>query len=356
MESVLEISAHKYGNYHKYYTFHPSETRSSFFAGEELFLKMWEAQGSPAVFAILDIGCNEGNLSIDMLEQAAKELPHSVKCFLLGIDVDSSLIALANTKYTKEIGTGNVQFSTVNIMDEATTNEFMSTYFKSISSNDLPCSGFSVASLFSITMWIHLNHGDSGLVNCLKRSSDLLTPLGSLIVEPQPWKCYKSADKRCRKLGITRPLHYSELQIREIEVDVVNVMLPIQQEVQQKQDTDTEIGNEAPSSGAGKAEVETKTAKAKAKAAAVVSSNESNRQARLAALSKGTHMGMHSYWNLGKEGWGRSIFIFHRSPTIKDIQPICRSSGEEKEKESTSHSKPAVPSADESETKRQKQH
>eukprot|EP00601_Ochromonadales_sp_CCMP2298_P024343 CAMPEP_0173283118 /NCGR_PEP_ID=MMETSP1143-20121109/7220_1 /TAXON_ID=483371 /ORGANISM="non described non described, Strain CCMP2298" /LENGTH=231 /DNA_ID=CAMNT_0014220809 /DNA_START=11 /DNA_END=702 /DNA_ORIENTATION=+ len=98
MESVLEISAHKYGNYHKYYTFHPSSARSNFFADDEIYLTLWRAQGQPQLFSLLDVGCNEGNLSVDLLLQARKALP-GVTVTLLGLDLDSHLIGLAQKKY-----------------------------------------------------------------------------------------------------------------------------------------------------------------------------------------------------------------------------------------------------------------
>jgi hypothetical protein len=37
-------------------------------------------------------------------------------------------------------------------------------------------------------MWIHLNHGDDGLWAFLEQVSSMTD---HLIVEPQPWKCYR---------------------------------------------------------------------------------------------------------------------------------------------------------------------
>ena len=40
-ESILDISAHKYGNYHKYYTFHPAENRMAIIEQYSLFYTLW---------------------------------------------------------------------------------------------------------------------------------------------------------------------------------------------------------------------------------------------------------------------------------------------------------------------------
>jgi ribosomal protein L11 methylase PrmA len=99
-DNILEMSAHKYGNYHKYYSFHPASSRMDIIKSYGLYLKVWVAQGEPAVFSILDVGCNEGDLSMEVLRQARSELPPTVKCVLLGIDIDPSLIELAVTTHS----------------------------------------------------------------------------------------------------------------------------------------------------------------------------------------------------------------------------------------------------------------
>merc|ERR550519_279359 len=57
---------------------------------------------------------------------------------------------------------------------------------------------FDLVVLFSVTMWIHLNHGDKGLEQFLV----IVSRLGQhVLMEPQPWKCYQTAARRMRKLG-----------------------------------------------------------------------------------------------------------------------------------------------------------
>lgn len=249
-ENLLEISAHKYGNYHKYYTFHPATSRTSLINKENVYHKVWCDCGRPLKFFILDIGCNEGDLSKELFLQARKELPDSVECHLLGIDIDSSLIELAKNKYKVNEDKDFIDFHTVDIMDTNTSKLFFSNYL-----NNYSVSGFSFISLFSITMWIHLNHGNEGLKSFINSSVDLLETKGSLLIEPQPWKCYKNAEKRCRKLGLEKPKYYDEINRCDIDELIRNI------------------------------------------------------------LKNDFHMT--SCWEIGKEDWGRSIMIFSEKRSMK---------------------------------------
>ena len=52
---------------------------------------------------------------------------------------------------------------------------------------------------FSTTMWVHVNLGDDGLhlfLGELANAADV-----ALVVEPQPWRCYRSAVQRLRRQG-----------------------------------------------------------------------------------------------------------------------------------------------------------
>eukprot|EP01032_Pedospumella_encystans_P022635 gene22635-25643_t len=231
---------------------------------------------------------------MDVLEQAQKELPSHVTCTLLGIDLDSSLIDLAVAKYVSADNATPIAFAPINFMDSEASKVFLDKYLIDLSSTlKKEVVGFSMVCLFSITMWIHLNFGDDGLVDFLARSADLLTPLGSLVVEPQPWKCYKAADKRCRKLGITRPLHFSALQIRDIEREMTGMLLP----------TNTEY-------------VSTESAASATAASTTVAPVEAKK------VFTQIQAGMQCHWDLGKEGWGRTIYLFHRSANLQHNQPV----------------------------------
>lgn len=54
---------------------------------------------------------------------------------------------------------------------------------------------------FSLTKWIHLNGGDDALLRFFRRVYDVLTPRGSLVLEPQAWDTYAKA-KRMDNVGL----------------------------------------------------------------------------------------------------------------------------------------------------------
>ena len=53
---------------------------------------------------------------------------------------------------------------------------------------------------FSITKWIHLNHGDEGVATFFRRVHRTLKPGGAFIVEPQAWETYAKARRMDPKL------------------------------------------------------------------------------------------------------------------------------------------------------------
>ena len=40
--------------------------------------------GQNEVFTLLDVGCNEGDLSLELLQLARQQLPNHVRCLLIG--------------------------------------------------------------------------------------------------------------------------------------------------------------------------------------------------------------------------------------------------------------------------------
>ena len=178
MTAAFELDAmkgHKYGNFHSYYAFHAQESRTLLIP-QNFFLSLWESQGQPAAFSLLDVGCNEGNLTLELYNRAVSELPAHVHCFALGVDLDPILIDRATQK-TSDIP--QISFQTVDIMsvEEGSGVSLIENYciVKGIS-------GFSFVSLFSITMWIHLNHGDIGFERFLAVGAGLLSDVGTILL------------------------------------------------------------------------------------------------------------------------------------------------------------------------------
>lgn len=121
-------------------------------------------------------------------------------CFVLGVDVDDTLIERAREK-----SNANTQFLALDFMNE-TKRE--STLQKYMLANGIEC--FDVTFCFSVTMWIHLNHGDVGLdtfiYNICKYSK-------FVFVEPQTWNSYRTAVKRLKLAGEEFP-HYKTIKFR----------------------------------------------------------------------------------------------------------------------------------------------
>lgn len=68
---------------------------------------------------------------------------------------------------------------------------------------------FETIMCMSTTKWIHLYHGDEGILRFFHRLFDLLTPEGILVLEYQPWRSYK---KR-KDVNETTASNFSEIKI-----------------------------------------------------------------------------------------------------------------------------------------------
>jgi len=74
---------------------------------------------------------------------------------------------------------------------------------------------FDMIFLFSVSMWIHLHHGDEGLEKLLETCSKLSR---YTLLEPQPWKCYQTATRRMRKNGLPEFPHWTRIKLRGPEL------------------------------------------------------------------------------------------------------------------------------------------
>lgn len=248
----INHTANVYGNYHQYYTFHSVESRmnilkkklevnskideqiSNSFFDSFSPLQYWKSIGSPPIISLLDLGCNEGTLSLSLRDFFVASLPSDVKVILVGLDIDPHLINLAKetvkTRSEKRISEGKegeesyIFFDCVNIMEndqlilfldklKLKFSQFLPSSFSTEETSkvdDCPRSilqkkllelkiFFHFISVFSTTMWLHINYGQVKLLNFLKiLSVYFLNESGVLLLEPQPKKCYKTAIKRLK--------------------------------------------------------------------------------------------------------------------------------------------------------------
>ncbi|XP_023019144.2 probable RNA methyltransferase CG11342 [Leptinotarsa decemlineata] len=209
MENDLQFrggnpGAVQFGNFMNYYQFHSPKERIKL-----LPKHIWKA-GKPCV--VLDIGCNSGILTEAIKEFLKENIMEDIS--ILAVDIDPLLITRA-----KENSTNDITFHCLDIMDISRRDDIINEYLK-----NKHIEKFSVVFCFSTTMWIHLNYGDGGLRSFL----EYIAGIGEIvIVEPQPWKCYRSAVKRMKQANFTFPL-FSSLKMRETIERDIEIILSLQ--------------------------------------------------------------------------------------------------------------------------------
>jgi len=247
----------RFGNFINYYQFNPAEERISHLP-EDLIRKLLPEDGRRILG--LDVGCNAGNLTLALHRRYSTD---NLKFNILGVDIDPILIqratqAAANHFQTKnvisekiketevetsddtedkskndhpedsEIEEGNkISENQTNVNEEKLVDDEVKFCVVDIMSEDgLKCikshlttlntHKFDIIFLFSVSMWIHLHHGDSGLDKLLEICSGLSR---YTLLEPQPWKCYQTAIRRMRKLGLPDFPKFMELKLRSDKLE-----------------------------------------------------------------------------------------------------------------------------------------
>lgn len=145
-------------------------------------------------YIVLDVGCNAGNftqlLYQDFLRKHCNDALDATRAVhILGIDIDAQLIERAREQNRHP---DNVSYLCVDVMDASADGQ-IARYLDGVWPGR---QRFNAVFCMSLTMWIHLNHGDEGLAAFLRRVSELSA---LLVIEPQPWKCYGTAVRRQRR-------------------------------------------------------------------------------------------------------------------------------------------------------------
>lgn len=196
---------HRFGNFHQYYDFHPIRERLSMLEGvlDEV------VSNAGTTFEYLDVGCNEGDLTLGigealrhrMLQSPRPEGASGQLVRVHGLDIDPVLIERARKKSMKGV---EAIFEVQNVLD----------------AKELPRA--DLVSLFSTTMWLHIHGGDEGLRSALSRMCKAARRY--LVIEAQPSKCYRNTVVRLRRMN--RP---------EVDVssDRLEMRLDIEEQVHQ---------------------------------------------------------------------------------------------------------------------------
>lgn len=197
-EEVIDPGAAPYGNFINYYTFNPPENRLSLIPASLLQDLDLNPQQKTL---ILDVGCNSGELSVALYQHlVSKEESDRRRVHLLGFDLDEALIRRAQQTNPLQ---DSITFIPLDVTGDV---ERLQDYLHQHGSSQ-----FHLSLCLAVTMWVHLNHGDSGLLLLLSRLASISQ---HLLLEAQPWKCYRSAARRLRKLGRSDFDHFKTLEIR----------------------------------------------------------------------------------------------------------------------------------------------
>ncbi|XP_029719826.2 pre-miRNA 5'-monophosphate methyltransferase-like [Aedes albopictus] len=194
----------RHGSYQQYYEYRSQDSRPNYI-GKCLpeCLKKLSKETSAKDIYLLDIGCNSGKLTHELLKEVQSVCPDQ-PVHGLGVDIDEELVERATVDY----GSKFLEFDQADISSMATskaTNQ-IEKYLtkKGIKRFDFIC-------CFSVLMYIHLNHGDDGL----KRVLDYVCSLTEMLVlELQGWKKYRDHARRMRRSGGGEYEHYETLEWR----------------------------------------------------------------------------------------------------------------------------------------------
>ncbi|XP_061943005.1 probable RNA methyltransferase CG11342 [Apis cerana] len=206
-EDKTDPGASRHGNFMNYYQFHPAEERV-----RQLPHGVWRSAHPDRKYVGLDVGCNAGDLTFvlhDFLEKALSA-DQSKEISLLGVDLDPILIERARERNPRP---DRIIFECFDFLTEdcnRVLNEHLDRFEKS---------RFDVVFCFSVTMWIHLNHGDEGLVKFLRKACSIAD---MIVIEPQVWKCYRNASRRLRRskaedFPLLKTLKYTGDPVEHIE-------------------------------------------------------------------------------------------------------------------------------------------
>lgn len=227
---------HQHGNFHNYYAFNPAEERTRLLPADLVPRLVASAVGAGGaasaggaagadadapVLSVLDVGCNEGDLSLAMAD--ALRAGGAARVRLLGVDVDEVLISRAADKVTPAGEGGGARGGAGQTDEAAVDAQFRAldcSHPGAFAEITAVAEGwgqprFHLVTLWSITMWVHLNAGDEGLRALVRGCGNVGD---AVIVEPQLWRCYKNARRRCRRLGLPQPPFAGSLSLNNDEL------------------------------------------------------------------------------------------------------------------------------------------
>lgn len=209
-ETGLPGVGHTHGNFWNYYAFNPPSRRL------ELLPNSFAPARAGKELVVADIGCNEGDITLGLYHFLRKRTQGPIH--LYGLDLDQTLIERAKNKLADAgIAQGDiVEFHCSDITADGGRLEIQKLAEDSGGSIDL-------ITCFSTTMWIHVHVGDEKFREFLSFIAKFSI---QLLLEPQPWKCYKTASHRWRKKKLPYPEPFKTLLWRnDVVEEIANFLL-----------------------------------------------------------------------------------------------------------------------------------
>jgi hypothetical protein len=236
MES--DDKGHRHGNFPNYYSFHPPQNRllileqcglmthirrGLFGADDDVELGDGSKSTSPrkrrrleneayaAEEATRDSDATECKDDIifyceaSSIRKAVNNNGQIIRC--LGLDIDPTLVQRASDKFSlKDEGDNSEKnvlpvFKACNLCSDDEHNNACSSFFANTTNTQqesIPKELFSLTTIFSTTMWIHVHGGDDGLTKFLKRACEWTKKY--LLIEPQHSTNYRKVNKRLRTM------------------------------------------------------------------------------------------------------------------------------------------------------------
>lgn len=161
---------HRYGNFHNYYSFNPPSNRLVVIQDHLKYIAQHNRSNNQ--FTFCDVGCNEGDLTMQVASTLESKLGKDTPISVTGVDLDNELIQRAKQKFGRS-GDQHTEFVTANVcnLQELETRI----------PNDL-----TLLSLFSTTMWLHIHVGDDGFRTILEKLCHKIKRF--FLIEPQSSK------------------------------------------------------------------------------------------------------------------------------------------------------------------------
>ena len=131
---------------------------------------------------------------------------------IFGIDLDEDLIKRAQESLNNEVFPKGLTFQPLDLMKEGAADALREFLEKQEPKREK----FDVVFCFSVSMWIHLNYGDEGFEKFIRMIASLSK---FVILEPQPWRCYQTANRRMRKNGLPVFEHLEQIGAKREELE-----------------------------------------------------------------------------------------------------------------------------------------